>query len=45
MKELGPRPIDGDASAWERQRDEIEQSLALQAQTERLQTEGLEAAW
>lgn len=45
MKEVGQRPTEGDASAWDRRKDDIEQSLAVQAQTERLQTEGLDAAW
>ena len=43
---LGVKPEDGAAAAeWHRRNVELNEALAVQAQTERLQTEGLEAAW
>lgn len=46
LDKLRLKPVDVEgAGVWEQQRAQTEDTLELQAQTERLQTDGLESAW
>lgn len=46
LDKLGLTPSDAEgAAAWEQRRAQADEALELQAQTERLQTDGLDTAW